>query len=286
MLGNPSLNFSINHVQVYIKFRTLCTCMHTLSVTLVQSPLYWENPVANVAMFEEKIWQLSGQTDVIVLPEMFTTGFSMNAPALAEPMHLTTFRWMKNLASQTGAVLTGSFIVKEGGQFYNRLLWMQPDGTYYFYDKNHLFSPAGENQVYAAGTQRLVVTWKGWKICPLVCYDLRFPEWSRNHWHATPEGLTAEYDCLLYVASWPQPRHLAWQTLLRARAIENLSYCLGVNRIGTDANGHAYPGGSAAVDFQGNTIFEAGSAEMTQTVVLDKIALEHFRQEHPFYVDA
>jgi predicted amidohydrolase len=255
--------------------------MQNISVTLIQSDIYWENPAANLAMFEEKIWQISGKTDIIVLPEMFTTGFTMNPSPFAEPMNLTTFKWMRQLASQTGAVITGSFIVKVNERFFNRLVWMQPDGEFTFYDKKHLFRLAGETNYYTGGTHKVITSWKGWNFRPLICYDLRFPEWSRNQW----ENDKAEYDCLLYVASWPRPRHHTWEVLLRARAAENLSYGIGVNRIGTDNNGHDYMGGSAVVDFSGKEIFDCKDAEIIQTIVLDKDALLHFRQKFPFYLD-
>ncbi|MBD0257717.1 MAG: nitrilase family protein, partial [Cytophagales bacterium] len=191
--------------------------MNDLRVTLIQTALHWESPEANLAMLEEKLWLIGEPTDVVVLPEMFTTGFTMNAPALAEPMNLTAFKWLKGQAARTGAVVTGSYIVKENGRYFNRLVWMQPDGVYYVYDKRHLFRMAHEHDTYAAGRERLVVEWKGWRICPMVCYDLRFPVWSRN-------DARAPYDLLLYVANWPGIRRSAWKTLLRARAIENLAY--------------------------------------------------------------
>lgn len=253
-----------------------------LTLTLVQTPLHWESPAANRAMLEEKLSDLEQPTDVIVLPEMFTTGFSMAAPQLAEPMNLHTFKWLHQMASVTGAAVTGSYIVSENGRYYNRLLWMQPDGQYFAYDKKHLFGLAGEGESYQAGEQRLVVEWRGWRICPLICYDLRFPVWSRN----TYDNGIASYDLLLYVANWPQPRRLAWQTLLRARAIENQSYVAGVNRVGTDAKGHAYTGDSAAINYLGETLWDGGDAETTATLTLNREALLDFRQRFPFHQDA
>jgi omega-amidase len=252
-----------------------------MRVSIVQTPLTWENPEANRAMLEEKLWSLKGQTDLIVLPEMFTTGFSMNAQSLAEPMQLTTFRWMKQLASHTGAALTGSYIVKENGLYYNRMLWMQPDGQYYTSDKRHLFRKAGETDSYTAGTERLLINWQDWNFLPLICYDLRFPVWSRNKW----QGEQAQYDCLVYVANWPSARHMAWETLLRARAIENLSYCIGVNRIGKDEKGLEYLGGSVVLNFKGEALTEASSAETIQTISLEKAPLENFRRQFPFYLE-
>ncbi len=258
--------------------------MADLRVTLIQTPLHWENSAANLAMLEEKIWQIDQATDLIVLPEMFTTGFTMNAAALAEPMNLTTFKWMKAQAAQTGAVVTGSYIVKENNQYFNRLVWMQPDGEYKVYDKRHCFRMAGEHEVYTPGYQRLIVTWKGWRICPLVCYDLRFPVWSRNVRQGNNGHLS--YDCLIYVANWPQSRRIAWNTLLQARAIENLSYVVGVNRTGTDAKGIDYSGDSAVITPKGEYLLSLGLADLVQTVVLDREALDHFRAAFPAYLDA
>ena len=213
-----------------------------MHITLLQTALHWQNPVANRAMLEETLFTLPEPTDLIVLPEMFTTGFTMNAAALAEPMNLTTFKWLKQMARQTNAAITGSYVVQENGQFYNRLIWMEPDGQFAHYDKRHLFRMADEEKTYTAGTLRLIRTWRGWRICPLICYDLRFPVWSRSR-QIAPHQL--DYDLLLYVANWPAPRQLAWDTLLQARAIENLSYVAGVNRVGQDGNQHTYLGGSA-----------------------------------------
>ncbi|MBC8111075.1 MAG: amidohydrolase [Verrucomicrobia bacterium] len=248
-----------------------------MKITLIQSDLHWENITANLATFEEKIWHLSGQTDVIVLPEMFNTGYSMDT-SLAEPMNLTTFKWLRQMANQTGAVVTGSYMVSEKEHYYNRMVWMRPDGNFSFYDKKHLFGLAGENQFFTSGNQKIVVEWKGWRFCPMICYDLRFPVWSRNE--------SPFYDCVLYIASWASPRHLAWQTLLQARAIENLSYSIGVNRVGKDAENHEFLGGSAVYAFSGETIFEATHQEIIQTCVLDKEALADYRNHFRFHEDA
>lgn len=257
--------------------------MENLRVTLIQSALHWESPSANLAMFEEKIWKIGQGTDVIVLPEMFTTGFSMNAGPLAEVMGLQTFKWMNQMAGQTGALILGSFIVKEEGKYFNRLLWMEPGGNHKLYDKRHLFRMARENEVYAAGDSRLVGTWKGWRICPLVCYDLRFPVWSRNAWDKERKQMT--YDALIYVANWPTARIGAWDTLLRARAIENLSYVVGVNRIGPDGLGVPYNGHSAVIDPKGVVDWEGGDKEQTATVILDAAHLAEFRDRFPAYLD-
>lgn len=258
--------------------------MRDLSLTLIQSPLYWQDSVANLAMFEEKMWGLDGRHDIILLPEMFTTGFSMKAEELAEPMGLTTFRWMKLQAERMKAVVAGSYIVKEGGQYYNRFIWMRPDGSYEQYDKRHLFRMAKEQEVYSAGQERLIVDYEGWRICPLICYDLRFPVWSRNHYHQSSASLA--YDVLLYVANWPAPRHDAWISLLKARAIENLCYCAGVNRIGQDGNGIDHNGGSMVFDMKGNELVNLGGGEGFQQVTLEASALQAYREKFPAHLDA
>lgn len=248
-----------------------------LRVSIIQTDIYWENPTANLASLEEKIAQIE-QTDLIILPEMFTTGFTMNAAQVAEPMNFTTHRWMKQIAAQTGAVVTGSVIIKEKEQYFNRLLWVEPSGKTDFYDKRHLFRMAKENDVFSGGDKKLIKEWKGWRICPLICYDLRFPVWSRNK--------NLEYDLLIYVASWPEKRIQVWDKLLMARAIENQSYVVGVNRIGTDDLGIGYVGHSSIIDFYGNPIYEAQSQEMVHTAIFDKEKLNEFRQKFPSYLDA
>jgi omega-amidase len=253
-----------------------------LNVTLMQSDLHWEDPVANMAMFEEEIWKIGQPTNVIVLPEMFTTGFSMNTGELAEAMNLRTFKWMKQMAQQTGALLLGSFIARENGAYFNRMLWMEPNGNHKTYDKRHLFRMAEEHTVYSSGTKRLVEKWKGWNICPLVCYDLRFPVWSRNTWDSNGQGA---YDLLVYVASWPQARVTHWDTLLKARAIENLSYVVGLNRIG-DGNGVAYNGHSVVIDPKGEVVFAAGESTSIKTVTLDHEQMQTYRTRFPAYLDA
>jgi predicted amidohydrolase len=250
-----------------------------LRVSIIQTDLYWENKEANLAMLEEKIWQIQGETDLILLPEMFTTGFSMNPTGLAEPVNAHTTRWMKQMAAQTGAVVAGTFMIQEAGRFYNRLLWMQPDGSSHAYDKRHLFTLAGEHEHYTRGSQHLLATLKGWKICPLICYDLRFPVWSRYN-NALP------YDVLIYLANWPAPRVNAWNILLRARAVENLAYCIGVNRIGTDGYDKPYTGESAVIDFKGEELFYRKNEACSPTVVLDYEQLQAFRNRFNFLADA
>ncbi|SDK69064.1 Predicted amidohydrolase [Catalinimonas alkaloidigena] len=249
-----------------------------LRVTWVQADLYWEDPVANRAMLEEMLWEHHQPTDLIVLPEMFTTGFSMRAEALAEPMNLTTFRWMWQIAAQADAAVAGSYIVREGEHYFNRLLWMEPDGQFAVYDKKHLFRLGGEVEAYTPGSERLIRSWRGWNICPLICYDLRFPVWCRNVENA--------YDLLIFVASWPSPRHQAWEILLQARAIENLCYTVGVNRTGSDGAGLTYAGGSGVIDYQGNYLSKALARNQVETISLSYDELTRFRQRLPFFKDA
>ena len=254
-----------------------------LRVTLVQTTVHWHSIEANLAMLEEKLWQLDGPTDLVVLPEMFTTGFTNAAPTLAEPMNSRTFRWMRQMAAQLQAVLTGSYIVREKNLFYNRLLWMEPDGSFAHYDKRHLFRLSDEHSVYAPGSERLIVSWKGWRICPLICYDLRFPVWCRNQ--VTDTGELA-YDVLLGVANWPAVRSDAWMTLLRARAIENQSYALGVNRVGTDGNGIDYDGNSVAMNAEGDILERRVDEEALLGVTLTYETLRAQRERFPVHLDA
>ena len=253
-----------------------------LRVALVQTDLHWQDKTANLALLEEKIWSLKNSCDLIVLPEMFATGFSMESALLAEPMNLQVHKWMKQLAAQTGSVITGTVIISEGGNYYNRLLWVMPDGTTQHYDKRHLFRMANEDASFAPGEQLPIFSLKGWKICPQICYDLRFPIWARNHWNSG----NAAYDLLFYVASWPAARISAWDTLLPARAIENLSYCLGVNRVGIDGNQIAYTGHSAAYDFKGERLVDLGEKDQIQVVSLSRSSLEEYRSKFPAWKDA
>ena len=232
--------------------------MQNLNITLIQSELHWQNTGANLAMFEEKIWQIKEDTDLIILPEMFTTGFSMDAASLAEHMNMTTFKWMKQQAKQTKAVIVGSYIVFENGKYYNRLIWMQPNGEYDYYDKRHLFRMANEHQTYTAGKRRIIKELKGWKLFPLICYDLRFPVWSRN--------VNLVYDAAIFIANWPTPRNHAWDILLQARAAENLAYVVGVNRVGKDGIGKEYVGGSGVVDFKGNVVYREEKNRVYQNI--------------------
>jgi len=258
--------------------------MQDLKFTLIQSELHWEDAEANLSMFEEKIWQIGGSTDVIVLPEMFTTGFTMAAPKLAEHMNMRTFKWMKQMADQTGALMLGSYIVTVHDRYYNRLLWMEPGGAFKTYDKRHLFRMANEHKIYSPGESLLISTWKGWRICPLVCYDLRFPVWSRNRWEATLKR--PSYDVAVYVANWPTARIDAWNTLLKARAIENLSYVVGVNRVGQDGNDIEYNGHSSVISPKGEVIFSNEGVESIRTLELSANSLHAFRDRFPAYLDA
>ena len=248
-----------------------------LRVTMIQTDLAWQDPAANRAIFAEHFRGLAGHTDLVVLPEMFSTGFSMAAKRFAEAMDGPTAGWLREEAVAIGCVITGSIIVGEGDRHYNRLLWASPDGLLRYYDKRHLFRMAREHEHYAAGTQLLSIEHKGWRVRPLICYDLRFPVWSRN-----VDG----YDLLLCVANWPARRALAWKTLLRARAIENLSYVVGVNRIGTDGNGVTYVGDSVAIDFLGRSLAGDRGGDFAETVVLDRDALLAFRSSFPAHLDA
>ena len=258
--------------------------MQDLKITIIQSDLHWEDIGSNLAMFEEKIWQIGQATDVIILPEMFTTGFSMKASKLAEHMNMRTFKWMKQMADQTGALILGSFIASIHDRYYNRLVWMEPGGVFKTYDKRHLFRMGEENHTYSPGESLLIGHWKGWRICPLICYDLRFPVWSRNRWNASLKR--PSYDLLLYVANWPMVRINAWETLLKARAIENLSYVAGVNRVGVDGNGIEYNGQSAIIGPKGDSIFSGQEMETIKTLQISSNSLHAYRDKFPAFMDA
>lgn len=219
--------------------------------------------------------------DLIILPEMFPTGFTMDASAVAEPMNFLTTKWMKQMAAQTGSVVTGSLVIKEGLEYYNRLLWVEPFGGIGKYDKRHLFRMAEEDGHYSMGMERVIFEWKGWKICPQICYDLRFPVWSRNR--VVRKEL--EYDLIFNVASWPSPRIKAWDILLQSRAIENLSFAVGVNRIGNDGNGIPYSGHSAAYNFKGERLVYSENEEKVLYVTLDFEALKNYREKFPAWLD-
>lgn len=233
-------------------------------------------------MLEEKISNISVKTEVVVLPEMFSTGFSMKPELLAETMDGETVQWMKRTAAAKKIILTGSLIIKEGNNYYNRLIWMLPNGQYGVYDKRHRFAFAGEDNHYTAGTKRLIASVKGWKINLQVCYDLRFPVWARQQ--SQPEG--PEYDVLIYVANWPERRSLAWKTLLQARAIENQCYVIGVNRVGNDGNNIYHSGDSMIIDPMGEVLYTKKDEEDVFTIQLEKKQLDNVREKLPFLKDA
>jgi predicted amidohydrolase len=252
----------------------------TLRVTLVQAGLHWQDPAANRAAFDARLGALgAGATDLVVLPEMFTTGFSMDSASLAEPAAGPTVAWLRGWARRLDAAVMGSVMTRDGERCVNRLWFATPDGALQQYDKRHLFRMAGEHEHFAAGSASLVVVFRGWRIAPLVCYDLRFPVWSRRR-----PGF--DYDLLVYVANWPARRAHAWRQLLVARAIENQSYVVGVNRVGADGTGIAHDGDSVAHDFLGMPVAALGSAATEATAALDLAALREFRERFPAHLDA
>ncbi|MBS0486051.1 MAG: amidohydrolase [Proteobacteria bacterium] len=255
--------------------------MQTLKVSLVQGATRWHDPAGNRAYYGDLIAPLAG-SDLILLPETYTSGFSNEAIHNAETMDGPAVAWLSEQARKLDAAICGSVQLRVDENVYNRLLFATPDGNIRHYDKRHLFRYADEHKRYAAGGERLIVEWRGWKICPLVCYDLRFPVYSRNR-HAET-GF--DYDLVLYVANWPGARRYAWQALLRARAIENLSYCAGLNRVGRDGNGLDYAGDSAVLDYLGQPLVELGAQEQTVTVALDAGALAAHRERFPAWMDA
>src|SRR5687767_1571044 len=283
--------------------------MSSITFTLIQTRLHWEDKQANLQMLEEKIMGIKEKTQVVVLPEMFSTGFSMKPEELAETMDGETIKWMKRIAAEKNIILTGSVIIGEavsGGQtdgfesgqtgtvrpeYYNRLIWMLPNGQHGYYDKRHLFAYAGEDEHYTPGTKRLIASAKGWKINLLVCYDLRFPVWSRLTSPPNPlfkgEGAVAapEFDVLIYVANWPERRIHAWKTLLQARAIENQCYVIGVNRVGNDGKEIYYSGDSMVVDPMGEVLYQKSHEEDIFTITLQKEKLEEIRTKLPFWKD-
>jgi len=253
--------------------------MQDLNVTLLQAELVWQDPNANRRRFAEQLSALAGSTDLVVLPEMFTTGFTMQPERLAEPADGPTLQWLREQAAGIRAVITGSVAVMDAGRFYNRLYWVRPDGSYECYDKRHLFRMGGEHEHYTAGTHTIITELHGWKICPLVCYDLRFPVWSRRR-------AELEYDVLIYVANWPSVRRYPWQTLLRARAIENQAYCIGVNRYGADGLGYEHSGDSVVLDFMGQPMVSAPEQAWQGSATLSYASLQKFRQKFPAHLDA
>ena len=252
--------------------------LSTLSFSLIQTALFWEDKSANLAMLAEKIRRIEEYTEVIVLPEMFSTGFSMQPEKFAETMDGPTIEWMRSLSAEKKAILTGSIIIKEDEKYYNRLIWMLPNGELGYYDKRHLFAFAGEDQHYSAGNKRLIASVKGWKINLQICYDLRFPVWARQQGE--------EYDVLLYVANWPEKRNHAWKTLLTARAIENQCITMGLNRVGLDGNNIAHSGDSLIVGPLGEVLYHCAYEEDVFTITLQKEEITNARTQFPFWKDA
>lgn len=258
--------------------------MDNLRISLVQGATLWHDPDGNREYYGDLIAPLHGITDLVLLPETFTSGFSNDAIDRAEGMDGPTLAWMRGQAAALGAVVAGSVQLRDGDAVFNRLLWVRPDGEVAHYDKRHLFRYAREHERYAAGRERLVVECKGWRINPLVCYDLRFPVFARNRYDVERPG-ALDFDLQLYVANWPAARAYAWKTLLRARAIENLCYVAGLNRVGRDGNGIAYAGDSAVIDFLGVPVSECSDEEVVVTTTLLAAELAAHRERFPAMLD-
>jgi omega-amidase len=262
--------------------------MSTLTISTIQSNLFWEDKAANLHMLEQKISSIEQKTEIVILPEMFSTGFSMQPELFAETMSAQsgtdgeTVAWMKRVSKENGIIITGSIIIEEGGKYFNRLVWMLPNGQYGYYDKRHLFAYGEEDKHYSAGNKRLIASVKGWKINLQICYDLRFPVWARQQ---TKAGET-EFDVLIYVANWPEKRSHAWKTLLCARAIENQCYVVGVNRVGSDGNKIYHSGNSLVIDPLGQVLYHMADEEDVNTITLTKEKLEEVRTRFPFWKDA
>jgi omega-amidase len=253
--------------------------MSGLRVSLVQQPLLWQDPSGNRAHFERVLAPLAGKTDLVVLPETFTTGFSMDVGKIGEPAGGESVQWLRRQAAALDAAVTGSVVTREDGRYYNRLSWVTPDQSVRHYDKRHLFRMGGEHEHFTAGGQAWSVPWRGLRVCPLVCYDLRFPVYSRRR-------ADLDYDLLLYVANWPAPRADVWRALLPARAIENQAYVIGVNRVGTDGVQARYAGDSMAIDFRGRSLAQAHELPGVLTVELPVAPLQAFRERFPAHLDA
>ena len=259
--------------------------MNDLRISLVQGETRWHDPAANREYYGALVAPLGGRTDLVLLPETFTSGFSNEAIDQAETMDGPTVEWIRGQARALDAAVAGSVQLRTSEGVFNRMLFATPDGGLVHYDKRHLFRYAGEHERYAPGARRVLLDWRGWRICPLVCYDLRFPVFSRNRFDASRAG-ALDYDLLLYVANWPSPRAQAWRTLLRARAIENLSYVAGLNRVGTDGNGHRYDGESAVIDFLGDAVSECADMEVVATTTISGERLQAHRAHFPAMLDA
>ena len=248
-----------------------------MKVTLIQTALVWHDPIANCEHFDGWLERIDPDTDLVLLPEMFSTGFTMSSSVVAESMDGPTVKWMRERAADVDVVLGGSIVIKDDGRYFNRFVWVRPDGSITTYDKRHRFRMAGEHLYYAAGEDRVIVELAGFKVCLMVCYDLRFPVFFRSR---------GDYDVIVCVANWPAARQLAWSTLLRARAIENQAYVVGLNRVGTDGSDIVYRGGSGAYDFLGETLAEELDVEAAITVDLDKPELDAYRAAFPAWRDA
>ncbi|WP_343304515.1 amidohydrolase [Chitinophaga niabensis] len=257
--------------------------MSDLTVSLIQANLHWEDVAANLAMFDQKINSIQEKTEVIILPEMFSTGFSMQSERLAQTMDGSAVQWMKQKAKEKNVIITGSLIIEEGGQYFNRLIWMLPNGTFGTYNKRHLFGFAGEHDHYTAGDKRLIAQVKGWKLNLSVCYDLRFPVWARN---SILENGEPAYDVLINVANWPERRNTPWRALLQARAIENQCYVIGLNRVGNDGNDIYHSGDSSIIDPIGEIIYHKAHDEDVFTYTLSRSHLNELRARFPFLKDA
>jgi predicted amidohydrolase len=261
--------------------------MSSLTFSLVQTNLFWEDKSANLQMLEQKIKSITEKTEVVVLPEMFSTGFSMKPEQFAETMDGESVNWMKSISAERRVILTGSLMIEEEGNYYNRMIWMLPNGQFGYYDKRHLFAMGDEHNHYTPGRKRSIAQAKGWKINLQVCYDLRFPVWARQA-HPTEEKNEAEleYDVLIYVANWPEKRNHAWKTLLQARAIENQCFAIGVNRVGTDGNNFYHSGDSLVSNPMGEVLYTKAHDEDVFTITLEKNELDEVRSKLPFWKDA
>lgn len=253
-----------------------------LRISIVQAPLAWGDIKANLSYFSEKLKPLKGITDLIILPEMFATAFITNSDEISETMEGSVMKWLINTSAQTGCIITGTIAMMVGKDYFNRMIWMRPDGTYELYDKRHMFRMGNEHLHFTPGNKQVIVKLKGWKIMLQVCYDLRFPVWSRNNYSNDEYA----YDLLIYVANWPASRNMAWNTLLSARAIENQVYCVGVNRVGEDGRGIPHVGGSVILDFKGKLI--TGCEDKKPDIVTHPIefdSLQHFREQFKVALD-
>ncbi len=256
-----------------------------MKVTYIQTQLHWEDREKNLSHFDTLLHSIKEETQLILLPEMFTTGFSMNPKKTAEPANGTTLKWMQQKAKEKNAVICGSVAVKDRENYFNRLFWVQPNGEFLTYNKRHLFSMGQENEHFKAGAKKLITSYEAWNFCPLVCYDLRFPVWSRNKFNSKTGGWN--YDVLIYVANWPEARVYPWKQLLIARAIENQCYVIGVNRIGKDGNGISHAGESLVIDPKGTVISQPNThLECVETIALDRSLLDEFRTAFPVGRDA